>query len=163
MMKPADIFLGCCAAASCVILALVLVSRGGEAVPAAPVSFDLFDEPMLLLPDSQEIQAALDKAPFRPDRVRPTVRFGEEIQDPQPPPQPALLVPEKPPFRLAGTMVAGTDRFAVLVRDGDVDRLVRQGDELDGLKVERIVRASVVLVSPDSTVILSLLPPKAHQ
>ena len=108
----------------------------------------------------EQYAAAVDRDPFHPERRRPATRFivsagvASAAADPQPA-APAKV--DRPPLRLLGTTVLPDGRgLALLVRDGEPPRLLRLGESWDGMELRRVSRGSAMLVSADSTLVLSL-------
>ena len=108
------------------------------------------------------ILAAVDRAPFRPDRKRPPGRYrmpGEVVVAAAPAPS----GPPMPIVRLEGIASrSGVGSLAILSSPGQPTRLVRAGQTFQGLKVVRIQDGRITLRGRDSTLVLRLGTP-THQ
>ena len=127
-----------------------------ERVPAATPNLNLASH-RPPTPDS-EIAVAVDHDPFAPDRHRPATRYQlpEEIAA-------ANAVPSVPATglpHLLGTVVSpgGQSGFAMCQVGTESPRVVRIGDVVSGLKLERVSQGAASFLSPTgSRIELSVL------
>lgn len=77
--------------------------------------------------------------------------FSPERNDATPPPPPVAAAPTGPPPLIYGSMILGTERFALMGTEADPKpRKVMEGDSFNGYKLAQVLPQSVVLQTGDS-------------
>jgi hypothetical protein len=103
------------------------------------------------------VLSAVSRDPFRPDRRRPASRYllpGERTSAPA---RANRLPPGLARMRLLGTaLVPGGGGLAALEIPGRASKVVRLGEEFEGLRLVSIERGIAVFETPDTTLTLSL-------
>lgn len=151
------------AAAVAVYAAAGVVSVEGVTAAASGDGAGLVVEPVVPLaaPESVRVLAAVDRDPFHPERRRPRERFrlpGERRTPPPRAPAPAALPST---MQLTGTMVyGGGGGIAMLSERGRSTRMVRVGESVGNLTLERVTADEAVFRSPNgATVVVRVTRP----
>jgi hypothetical protein len=92
-----------------------------------------------------ELDRAIDRDPFHPERRRPQVRYALERPGPVNPPAGA---PVTEPVELIGTVVAAGGRSFAMCRTSAGPQIVRIGGKVGGFTLKSVEQGSAVFVSP---------------
>lgn len=153
-------------AAVAAVLLVVLSTVGAwliEPLPEAGSSgprFRVAEAPMRdSLVTARAIRTVAENNPFRPDRHRPEKRYlppAQRVTAAQLPPRRAAFVPA---FILEGiAWTPGRPGVAIMGVAGQPARLLQVGEVIESFRIRTIEETRVTLVSPDTTVVLTLDP-----
>ena len=107
--------------------------------------------------EREPLGAAVDAAPFRPDRTRPAVRYTVVANGAAAAPRPAPMRPPMPQLRLQGVAVLPNGGgLAALSVNGRPAQVVRVGQVVEGLRLVRVRAGAATLSRPDTTLVLQL-------
>ncbi|TNC71354.1 hypothetical protein [Rubellimicrobium roseum] len=160
------LIVGACAATAWWRIDATPVAPAGAAVladPAAPAAPEA-TEPALAEPrdPSADIEAVAARALFRPGRQQvATVPTAEPTPDtPEPPaPEEAVAADVVVPVTMVGFLDQGGRRSAILRSSEDgQSHVVREGDEIAGLRVVEITASAVVVETGGQRVTVKLYP-----
>jgi hypothetical protein len=92
------------------------------------------------VPQPRDYTVVAQQNPFHPER-----------NDAMPPPPPVVAAPSGPPPLIYGSMILGTERFALMATEADPkSHKVMEGDSFNGYKLAKVLPQSVVLQTGDS-------------
>ena len=97
-----------------------------------------------------ELDRAVDRDPFHPERRRPQIRY--ELPRAGPPVDPEAGVPIVEAIELIGTVVTGGGRSFAMCQTSAGPQIVHTGETFAGMTLKSVGKESAVFVSPQGKV-----------
>ena len=135
-------------------------AAGGEVAPSSAPSGAPSGGLAVLTDDA--LDATVERAPFRPDREPPALRFGESAEvaaAPAPANAPPPPAEGRPMLRLAGTVVQADGRSFVMCEwMAEPARVVRIGDTVGGFTLRAVHQGWAVFRAPSGEAVELRVP-----